>query len=192
MTRKTAAALALISTLALACSTSDYDEPVQGPRGRATGDGESYAPRAGGLGAGLDILPPAEWWHDSRIAAPVNLSLEQLTALDKLTGSDEIAKLERDSGVAMREVRDLIDADRPTADAITAAGAHVRAIRDAMFDRQVAMLAAERTILTRDQWRTLEDQLQARRGENRGSQGYPRRGGRGGFGGRGRGPGWPY
>src|SRR5262249_12348543 len=64
-------------------------------------------------------------------------------------------------------------------------------MRDSAFDKQVATLAAERVVLTKQQWQTLQDQLQQRM-ERRGGRdrgGYP---GRGGFPGRGgRRPSWP-
>jgi len=165
------------------CATNDYDDPAPPPeRSRA----------AARVAGGLEIMPPQNWWRDDTIAGPVNLRSEQFSALDKI-GADQgepIVQLERDSAAAVRDVRAALDADPAVSDDIVAAGDRLRTLRDTLFDRQVRMLAAERQVLTREQWQRLEDQLQSRTQRNRGNQ-YPRggRGGRGGWGGRR--PGWP-
>jgi hypothetical protein len=65
-------------------------------------------------------------------------------------------------------------------------------LRDDMFDRQVGLLAAERTVLSKQQWSALQsamrDERQERRGDRRGSPGGMR--GRGPMGGRR--PGYPF
>ena len=112
-------------------------------------------------------------------------------ALDKIgkDQADEIARLDRDSMVAVRDLRQLLESNQPASADIVAAGERLRGLRDAQFDRQVQMLAAERQVLTLQQWDTLQTQLQSRpRGTD--NSGYPRRGGRGGMGGRGRWPGF--
>ena len=137
--------------------------------------------------AGLDMLPPADWWHQPMLADAVRLTADQITALDKIP-ADDSSRLERDMMVAMRDVRSVLDSKQPTNDDIVTAGQRVRALRDSLFDKQIALLSAERTILTQDQWQTLQQQLQDRRAQRRQDNGYPRRGGRG-MGGRGRFPG---
>jgi Spy/CpxP family protein refolding chaperone len=143
----------------------------------------------------LDILPPSEWWHDYRIAEPLNLSYEQKQKLDQIAadqGEQEIERLERDTVVAARDFRVLLDSEKPASDDIIAAGQRLRSLRDAIIDRQVKLLAAERQVLTRQQWQKLQDVLRDERmARNRMNEGYPRRGRMGGRG-PGRVPGWPY
>jgi hypothetical protein len=164
--------------------------------------GGGYGGRGGGMrgggggvgGADMLPMPPDDWWRDSRLADAVKLTGDQLIALDKIAhdSSDEIARLERDIPVAARDFRTVLGAEKPSVDDITGAATRLRSLRDALFDRQAQMLAAERGLLTQQQWQTLEDRLQARRTErnDRGNGGYgPRNGGYGGRGGRGRWPG---
>ena len=87
----------------------------------------------------------------------------------------------------MRDLRNVLDSDKPASDDILAAGKRLRSLRDEVSDREFRLLAAERQILTRDQWQKLQDQLREERMPRDRMNDYPRRGGGGGFGGRGRG-----
>jgi hypothetical protein len=178
--------------------TSDTDDTDRRPRSYPGG---SDGPRAGGFqragsGAtdGLDVIPPGDWWRDPQISVAVTLTSDQITSLDRISHeqSEEIAKLDRDSTVAARDLRSVADSSQPSADDITGAGKRLRGIRDALFDHRVQMFAAERTLLTQTQWQALQRALAASRNRSdRGNQGGNRgRGGRGGMGGgRGRFPG---
>ncbi len=183
--------IALLALVLAACAATDNDQPVYSPRSRPPMDGSD-----GGFGGprpmagGLDMLPPADWWHQPMIADAVRLSTDQMAALDKIyrDQGDDIARLDRDMMVATRDIRTVLESNQPSTADIVAAGARLRSLRDTLFDKQVQMLAAERTILTQDQWQTLQQQLQQRRSQR--DQNYgPRRGGRGMGGGRGRWPG---
>jgi hypothetical protein len=190
--------LALIAVVFAAC-TSDMDDrdrrPPQGYPGGAGGDRGGFArARAEGAGDGLELMPPSDWWHDPRISVAVNLTADQVASLDRISHdqSEEIAKLERDSMVAARDLRQTVESNQPAANDITGAGQRLRGIRDALFDRRVQLLASERTLLTQPQWTALQNAMSASRNRdtdrpNRGGNGG--RGGRGGMGGRGRFPG---
>jgi Spy/CpxP family protein refolding chaperone len=171
-----------LTVLFVACAT-DNDQPVYSPRnGPPPSDARPVA-------AALDMLPPADWWHQPMIADAVRLSSDQIAALDKIASDqDDITRLDRDTMVAMRDVRSVLDSNQPSTADIVTAGQRLRTLRDTLFDRQIQMLAAERAILTQSQWQTLQQQLQERRSQRRQDNGYPRRGGRG-MGGRGRFPG---
>jgi len=198
--RIAAALLLLLPLTFLACESTDDQEPMQRPRrggwgggygGDRGGDMERPRPTAGAL----EFLPPPEWWRDPQLANAVNLTTDQTNALDKIAkdAGDDADKIERDSGVAMRDLRSLLESDKPSETDIVAAGARIRQMRDDVFDRQLKLLAAERNVLTKDQWQKLQENISSRRmdrgGRDRG--GYP--GGRGGYpGGRGgRRPGFP-
>ena len=182
--------LSLITLIFVTC-TSDMDDRDRRPRsypGGGNGDRPGGFARAGaGAGDGLDMMPSADWWRDPQISAAVALTADQLATLDRISHeqSDEIAKLERDSMVAVRELRETFNVTQPAIADITAAGQRLRGIRDALFDRRVQMFAAERTLLTQTQWQALQQQLasSARNRPDRGERGG--RGGRGGMGGRG-------
>ena len=166
-----------------ACSSSDYDQPRQrGPvRGGGAGGYGYRPPQAGGP---LDMMPPAQWWHDPQIEAGVSLSNDQFAQLDKVAKEheEEIARLERDSMTAARDLRTLLDTEKPAQPEIVTAAMRLRAIRDSAFEHQAQLLAAERSILTKAQWTSLQSALQSqRRGrDDEGGAGYPRRGRRGG------------
>lgn len=183
--------LTLVTLALVTCSSdTDRDRPRSYPGGDDSGARGGFA--RGGAEDGLDVMPPANWWRDPQISPAVNLSADQLTALDKIgkDQEDEIARLQRDIVVAARDVRQVVEGNEPSADDITAAGQRLRGIRDALFDRRIQMLAAERTLLTKQQWETLQQQIaNARNRSNRGNNGNSGRGGRGGMGGRGRFPG---
>src|SRR5438067_4358897 len=194
---RTAAAslLLLIPLTFVSCQSSGYDEPPQAtyPRGGGRDRGGEGMMRPRAESGVLDMLPPSDWWRDPQLANAVNLSADQVAALEKISKEqgDELEKLERDDGVSLRDLRSLLDSEKPSEADIIAAGNRVREMRDTIFDRQLKMLAGERALLTKQQWQTLQDQLATRRtdrgGRDRG--GYP---GRGGFPGRGgRRPGFP-
>jgi len=151
--------------------------------------------RGAGAAGVLDMLPPDGWWHDPKLAAAVTLKADQFAALDKLSNgnADEAAKLERDSMVAVRDLRSVVQSEKPSNDDIVTAANRVKTLRDSLFDRQVEELAAQRTLLTQQQWDALQGALAKERempmdgGRRGGYGGGGRRGG--GFGGRGRFPG---
>jgi Spy/CpxP family protein refolding chaperone len=172
-----------LAALAMACSSTDSDQPVYSP---PRGEMPATRPVAGGL----DLFPPAQWWRQPLIADAVKLTSDQMVALDKVDQSEEIARIDRDTVVAVRELRQLLDSNQPAPNDIVAAGQRLRAMRDTMFDRQVKLLADERSILTQQQWQSLQSQLQERRTRRNQENNYPRRGGRGMGGGRGRWPGF--
>lgn len=191
--RITQVLLLSLATLALVTCTSDSDDTDRRPRsypGGADGGRTSVAARAS-AGDGLDMMPPGDWWRDPQISVAVTLTPDQLASLDKIghEQSEEIAKLERDSMVAARGLRTVVDSSQPAAEDITGAGQRLRGVRDALFDHRIQMFAAERTLLTQTQWSALQQALASRNRPDRDNRdGYGRRG-RGGMGGRGRFPG---
>ena len=175
----------LVALLLLAaCSSSDYDEPAQG-RGP-----ESRMPPARGEMRGvadtvLGPMPLDNWWHDPQLAEPLALTADQYSSLDRIQAQqgDEIARLQRDSMVALRDFQQSLTSEKPMADDIVTAGDRVRSLRDKILERQVRLIAAERIVLTNDQWQKLQQQLRENRDDWRQNRNIP--GGRGGRGGRG-------
>lgn len=172
--RRAAAVLLLLA----ACSSADYDQPPP-QRSRAR------LPQRSEAAGALDMLPPAQWWHDPQIAAAVSLSPDQFAQLDKIAKEheDEIARLDRDSMTAVRDVRTLLDTEQPAAPDIVTAAMRLRAIRDSAFEHQAQLLGAERALLTKRQWDSLQSAMQSERQDRREERyGSPRgrRGGRGG------------
>jgi len=172
--------------LVVACATNDYDDPQPEPRG------ERIRMR-GNLSSDDELLPPTDWWHSPHIAEAVNLSAEQMQQLDQLQSEhgEEIARLARDLTVVSRDVRNAVGQRQATASDIVAAGDRVAALRDQLYRRRIALLAAERAVLTYEQWTALQNQMEERIERRRENFG-PRMGGGGrrGGGGRGRRPGW--
>jgi Spy/CpxP family protein refolding chaperone len=160
-----------LTILFVACAT-DNNQPVYSPPSDARP-----------VAAAFDLLPPADWWHQPMIADAVRLTSDQIGALDKTASSqDDVTRLDRDMMVAIRGVRSVLDSNQPSSADIIAAGQQLRTLRDTLLDRQIQLLAAQRTILSRDQWQTLQQQLQDRRSQRRQDNSYPERGGRGGRG----------
>ena len=122
---------------------------------------ERERPRVRGGSSSLEVLPPSDWWHDEGLARAVVLTGDQLSQLDRIstTQGEDVARLERDGMVAMRDLRNALDLAQPSNDDIASAGHRVREIRASPLDHQVQLLAAERLVLSQQQWRTLEDQL---------------------------------
>ncbi|HET7434862.1 MAG TPA: hypothetical protein VFN10_09155 [Thermoanaerobaculia bacterium] len=174
MSRRIVSALALV--VLAACASSGGDEPQRDT------PPPSYRRGAPGSGAGMEmLLPPSRWWHDPQIAEPVNLTNDQIVALDKLgADEDDIEKLERDTMLAVRDFRRTVG-ESPSAD-ILAAGRRTRELRDTLFDKQVAFLAAQREVLSVEQWKRLQDAIEAQRAPFRRNDGM-RGGARGGWGG---------
>ena len=193
---RTAQALLLsLITLTFVTCTSDTDDTDRRPRSYpgAMDGGRSGVFARASSNDGLDSMPPGDWWRDPQISVAVALTSDQLASLDRISHeqSEEIAKLERDSMVAARDLRQVADSSQPSAADITGAGQRLRGIRDALFDHRLQLFAAERTLLTQKQWDALQEALSASRNRpDRGNRGgYGGRGGRGGMGGRGRFPG---
>jgi Heavy-metal resistance len=175
--------IALFLLLA-ACSSSNDDRPRPGDRSvRGGARMRDMGPML------LDVIPDDTWWHEPALAAPLNLSSDQFAALDRIANDqrDDIARLQRDLPIAMRDVRSALDANPATASDIMAAAQRVRDIRASLFDREAQMLSAERLVLSNEQWSRLLDQLQRQR-DNRNQGNDDNRGRRGGYprGGRGR------
>src|ERR1043166_1227394 len=126
------------------CSSSNYDD---GPR-------RPEMVRAGGGGGGmLDMMPPDDWWHDSRISGAVNPSPDQIAKLDQIAkdhSANDVTRLTRDSEVAMRDLRSTLESDAPD---VTTAAKRVQMLRNDLFERQIALLSAERSVLTKQQWK---------------------------------------
>lgn len=187
---KTLAIAALTLLLAVSCANTN-DQGGYSPRSRPPMDGDGGFAGGRPMAGGLDMLPPADWWHQPMLADAVKLTSDQMTSLDKTKDqADDIARLDRDTMVAMRDIRTVLESNQPSSSDIVAAGRRLRDLRDTLFDKQVQMLAAERTILSQDQWRMLQQQLQNQRAQRRQDNGYGGRGGRGMGGGRGRRPGY--
>jgi hypothetical protein len=149
-------ALAML-VLAAACS-NDQPPPQQAP---TRGEGMAARPRVRAGTSSLELLPPAAWWHDEALAKAVNLTPDQLSQLDKIaaTQGEDVARLERDDMIAMRDLRNAVDLQKPTPEDITTAGHRLRELRASLLDREVDLLTAERMVLDQQQWRTLQDQL---------------------------------
>jgi hypothetical protein len=184
--------LSLITIVFISC-TSDTDNMDRRPRsypGAANGDRRDSFARAG-ASDGLEMMPPSDWWRDPQISVAVALTADQVASLDRISHEqgDEIAKLDRDSMVAVRELRETFNVTQPAIADITAAGQRLRGIRDALFDRRVQMFAAERTLLTQTQWQALQQQLASSASNRPNRQNQGGRGGRGGRGGMGGGRG---
>jgi len=192
---KRLAFLAIPLFVVVACTTMDDYPQQQGGGGGGYGGGGGFGrgggqQRAANIDAALDMLPPAEWWRQSVYADAVRLRSDQVTALDKIAedhGSD-VDRIQADMGVALRDFRTQLNADQVAQADIVAAGQRIRQLRDSMFDKQLQTLAAERAVLTYDQWQMLQQQIQVQRQQqrNEGNRGPAGRG----QGGRGRWPGY--
>ena len=190
------ALLLSLVTLTFVTCTSDTDDSDRRPRSYPGGaDGPrsgGFARTTSGAGDGLEMMPPGDWWRDPQISVAVTLTPDQLASLDQINHdqSEEIGKLERDSVVAARDLRTVVDSSQPSAEDITGAGKRLRGVRDSLFDHRLQMFAAERALLTQTQWNALQQALASRNRPSQNDRGVNRgRGGRGGMGGRGRFPG---
>ncbi|HJQ39752.1 MAG TPA: hypothetical protein VKB93_21615 [Thermoanaerobaculia bacterium] len=98
------------------------------------------------------LLPPD-------FARLVKLTPDQTQKLDKLKPqAEEIARLEREAMKAAREVRAA-----SSGDTILAAGNRFATLRDQLLRKQIALLAAQRAILTQAQWSALQEEREAHR-----------------------------
>ena len=112
--------------------------------------------------ADVDPVPPPSWWRDVTIVEPLRLSKDQLKDLDRVAeelGQREMQQMQRDALTAVHDLRTVLDQEKPSSDAIIAAGERVRSLRSQVSERQLKLLAAERLVLTQKQWQRLQDQL---------------------------------
>ena len=193
---KRLALLALPLFLVVACSTTDdYPQPRPQQQGGGGGYGGGYGrgggqQRAANVDAALDMLPPAEWWRQPVYADAVRLKADQVAALDKIAEdhSNDVERIQGDMGVALRDFRTQLNSEQVASADIVTAGNRIKELRNAMFDKQLQTLAAERAVLTYDQWQMLQQQIQVQRQQQR--QENQNRGMGGRQGGRGRWPGY--
>jgi len=171
--------------LAVGCAS---DDEVGYPGGRRAPDVPRQQPAARiGAGGLIELMPPDDWWHDPQIQVAVNLSSDQMKSLDAIGTKQQpdVVKMRQDSREVIRDLRSTLEQEHPQEADVIAAGERIRKLRDELFDRELRLLAAERDVLTKDQWTALQNALTTRRDEYRGDRGrggYPggRRGGRGG------------
>ena len=167
------------------CATDDYNQPAPQHGGYGGGGGMRGERTAAPVG-GLEIMLPQDWWRDQSTQIAVNLTDDQIAQLEKI-GRDQgepITQMQHDSANAIADIRNALNADPAKSEDIVAAGERVRNLRDTLFDRQVRMIAAERVVLSHDQWTKLEDVIRQQR-QQRMQQQNPYGGGRhGGYGGR--------
>lgn len=172
----------LLTSLLFACVSADTaDRPPERQRGRDVAS-DYERPMRGAQEATMQFLPPMNWWHNENLANAISLTADQVRALDNaLSGqTEEMTRLERSAMDAMRDLRATLESDKPLEADITAAGQRLRDARNALFDRQIQMAAAERQIVTASQWKDLDALMQrSRRGRD-----DDRRGNRGGYPGR--------
>jgi hypothetical protein len=126
------------------------------------------------------LVPPL-WWRDTKFAEPIALTAEQIVKLEALAPKQEnVARLESEAQVAARELRAIVDMPEVTTAQIVESGHRLRDARSELLEAQVDLVAAQRAILSIDQWialeRAVQEQRRSQRGEERGR-------GRGGFGG---------
>lgn len=142
-------------------------------------------PSRGGLSDDLDLLPRANWWHEPRLNERLDLSGEQMQQLDALQKEhgEEITRLQNDLRIVMRDLRTTIDRRDANANDIRTAGDRLATLRDDLFRRRLSYLAAQRAVLTLEQWKALQQQLEEREDERmpgpRGGRGGPGPGGGG-------------
>jgi hypothetical protein len=138
--------------LIIGCATYDPYEPRR-PQPQLRGETP--------LDAGVDVLPPPRWWRDYRIAEPLKLSEEQEKQLDALETEEppDLHRLRREAMLAARELESAFDADSPSTAEIVEAGDRLRKTREELLGLEIKRVAAERAVLTRDQWRRLQQEL---------------------------------
>ena len=105
-------------------------------------------------------MPPPNWWRIDEISDSLQLDASQLKKLDAVQKehANDLAKLERDLTTATKELKATLEAQPPVAETIIAAGDRLNALRSTLFHEQIVMLAAQRAILTRKQWTSLQEQ----------------------------------
>jgi len=167
----------VLMSLTAACSSSNGpDRRSEQDRRRADSRPSygRYRPSTGDLA----MLPPGDWWRDTRVSGALHLSSGQVAELDRI--QDEkgagIAKLEQDKQSALDALREAVSSNQATTNSILEAGRRVQAIRDDIFERQLRLLAAERLVLSQLQWQTLQEQLpdsRMQRPNDRMNDGYP-------------------
>jgi len=170
---RTACILLVASPLLFSCASSDPPPRYGGP-----------PPDRGASIAGLDLTLPGVWWRESQVAGSLDLTGEQFQRLDALQPQvEEVARLERDVMMAVREIRTALESRNATAAAIVAASSHFRELQQLLTGKQIEMLAAQREILTAEQWETLQrvltEERRPRRPEGEFGPGGPGRGGPG-------------
>lgn len=175
----------ILAGLTAACASSNgpdrRSQQNRRPDNRRNDNRPSYGRYRASTGD-LTMLPPGDWWRDTRMSGALRLTPGQIAELDQLQDAKgaEIAKLEVDKQAALDALREAISSNQATTNSILEAGRRVQTVRDNIFNTQLRLLAAERLVLSQLQWQTLQEQLPDSRPQrpDRLEDGYPGTNGR--------------
>lgn len=130
------------------------------------------APLAMAQNAGLN-MPRGKWWRVPRVVERLNILPAQQTRLDKVfdDAAPELIDMRADMQKKALALRDLLDATKLDAKAISQAADALSESRGKIFNREMAMMVDMRNVLDDTQWTMLRHAL-----EQRGRQGSGERG----------------
>ena len=110
-----------------------------------------------GMGPGMPMGIPGDWWRNSDIAQQINLSDTQTQQLSQIFSSHRATliqlrgNMENDEG----KLQDLLDQDQPQQDQVLAQVAQLQTDRNALETEFTKMSLEFRGKLTPDQWKKL-------------------------------------
>lgn len=170
----------ILAGLTAACASSNGPDR-RSQQNRRPDNRPSYGRYRASTGD-LTMLPPGDWWRDTRLSGALRLTPSQIAELDQLQDAKgaEITKLDGDKQTALDSLREAVSSNQATTNSILEAGRRVQTVRDDIFNTQLRLLAAERLVLSQLQWQILQEQLPDSRPQrpDRIDEGYPGTNGR--------------
>lgn len=109
-------------------------------------------------------MPRGKWWRMPRVVEKLNILPAQQTRLDRVfdNAAPELIDLRADMQKKALALRDLLDATKLDAKAISQAADELSAARAKIFNREMMMMVDMRNVLDDTQWTMLRHALEER------------------------------
>jgi Spy/CpxP family protein refolding chaperone len=130
--------------------------PGQGPQGPGR---HMRGPEGMGPGMGMGM----RWWKESRIVQAIGLSDQQTQQIEQIFQQNmgQLHQIHETLGRQERQLHDLLNADQPDSGQINTLIDQVVQTRGALEKNNAQMHLAIRGVLTLDQWKKLQQEMEA-------------------------------
>ena len=136
------------------------DTPPQGPPPGGGPGGREHRMGLEGMGPGIGMGP--RWWKESRIVQAIGLSDQQTQQIEQIFQQNmgQLHQIHETLGRQERQLHDLLNADQPDSGQINTLIDQIVPTRGALEKNNAQMHLAIRGVLTLDQWKKLQQEME--------------------------------